>query len=97
MERFDVNRADLCNDEKPFYAVLASERSMQEQKLICEHLGGQLPRIDNSLELREHIFGIIRQNFGNHTRRSQQYFLGLQGDHSPCSQLPVDIKTKVLF
>ena len=90
MERFDVNRADLCNDEKPLYAVLASERSMQEQKLICEHLGGQLPRIDNSLELREHIFGIIRQS------KCKKYFY-IHGDHSRCSKPTIDIKTKVPF
>ena len=45
---------------------------MMQIKMVCEALGGRLPKIDNSAELRQELKRLIGHNFGNESRKLEE-------------------------
>ena len=66
MDIVKENREYLCQYDIPFYAILPFEDSMMSTKRYCDKLGGRVPILTDSPELRQDLLRITRETFGQH-------------------------------
>ena len=62
MEISEHRVADLCEPQKPFYAVIATWQPMWEMKKNCDKLNGELPKWDNSPGLMKELEGLTHKH-----------------------------------
>ena len=81
------DRDSLCSQDESFYAVLPFSESMISMKRICENLGGRMPTLTTSLEMKEELLRITKQSFGGayskHKYFIVQISLAKKGSQSP--------------
>ena len=58
------DRDSLCSQDESFHAVLPFRHSMMSMKRLCEKLGGRMPILTTSLEVKEELLKITKQSFG---------------------------------
>lgn len=59
MEQSEKILNDLCEPQKPFFAVIATYQPMWDMKANCDKLNGRMPKIDNSPSLRQELGRLI--------------------------------------
>ena len=59
MEHSEKILNDLCEPQKPFFAVIPMYQPMWDMKANCDKLNGRMPKIDNSPSLRQELGRLI--------------------------------------
>ena len=72
------DRDSLCSQDDSFYAVLPFRESMMAMKRICEKLGGRMPILTTSLEIKEELLSITKQSFGGAYSKHNHFIANLR-------------------
>ena len=78
MNLIKKDRGSLCSQDVPFYAVLPFRESMMAMKRICEKLGGRMPILTTSLEIKEELLSITKQSFGGAYSKHNNFIANLR-------------------
>ena len=76
MEHSEQNLREMCEPQKPFFAVIATWQPMWDMKMNCDKLNGQMPKMDNSPGLNMELERLIPQK-----RRPQSLFSEMYNMH----------------